>query len=222
MSGTPWEIPERIRQIDDLNRDDHAYLKRADECYFLYEYTAGEGRQAGEIDRLIHDLKKKPGDRGYRYKAESIAHCAAAFSETLTADWVAAVALIPIPPSRIAADLDYDDRISRICRGIRQPGRLDVRELIEQIRSTGTFHEGQRRRPAELRANYRFNEEYLEELPAIVAVVDDMLTTGSHFRAVKDMILERAPDCRVIGLFVARRTLPDPYQEVLQQGPAKK
>src|SRR5262249_21723501 len=30
-----------------------------------------------------------------------------------------------------------------------------------------------------------------------------------HFRAVKNMILERAPECRVIGFFVARRAIPN-------------
>jgi hypothetical protein len=47
-----------------------------------------------------------------------------------------------------------------------------------------------------------------------VGVVDDLLTTGSHYRAGKDMILERAPNCRVIGFFVARRAIPNPFDEV--------
>jgi hypothetical protein len=51
-------------------------------------------------------------------------------------------------------------------------------------------------------------------LPAQVGVVDDLLTTGSHFRAVKDMIQERAPDTRVVAFFIARRAIPNPFGEV--------
>ena len=40
------------------------------------------------------------------------------------------------------------------------------------------------------------------------------LLTGSHFRAIKDMILERLPDHRVIGFFVARRAIPSPFENV--------
>jgi hypothetical protein len=95
-----------------------------------------------------------------------------------------------------------------------KPNAPDVRDLIEQIESTEKFKSGDRKKPAELRANYRFAESQLGNLPAQVGVVDDLLTTGSHFRAVKDMILERAPDTRVVGFFIARRAIPNPFGEV--------
>jgi hypothetical protein len=41
-----------------------------------------------------------------------------------------------------------------------------------------------------------------------------VLTTGSHFKAVKEMILERAPDTKIVGFFVARRALTNPFDEV--------
>ncbi|MGY8684417.1 hypothetical protein Q2941_42705 [Bradyrhizobium sp. UFLA05-153] len=68
--------------------------------------------------------------------------------------------------------------------------------------------------PTELKQNYRIAENQLQNLRGIVGIVDDVLTTGSHFKAVKEMILERAPQTRVIGLFVARRALADPFNEV--------
>jgi len=54
----------------------------------------------------------------------------------------------------------------------------------------------------------------LKDFPVTVGVVDDLLTTGSHFRAVKDMIFEKKPNCRVVGFFIARRAIPDPFKEL--------
>jgi hypothetical protein len=209
----------RLQQIDDTNRRDHHYLAPEDECYFLYEYTAGAGWQHGTTNQLIHNLKKKKGDGGFHYKPAAITRCSRDFSATIAEPWLSNSVLIPIPPSKIKTDPAYDDRISQICRGIRKPGPPDVRELIEQIKSTEAFHEGQRLKPNELRANYNFNEADLNNLPASVGVVDDLLTTGSHYRAVKDMILERAPNCRVVGFFVARRAIPSAFEEFLADEP---
>jgi predicted amidophosphoribosyltransferase len=181
---------------------------------FLYEYTAGAGWRGGDTNQLIHNLKKKKGDNGYRYKAIAISQCASVLSATINEAWLSNAALIPIPPSKTKTDAAYDDCMSQICTAIRKPGQPDVRELIEQIESTEAFHEGQRKKPAELRANYRFNETHFNDFPTSVGIVDDLLTTGLHYRAIKDMILERAPDCRVIGFFVARRAIPNPFADV--------
>lgn len=204
----------RLQTIDDTNRHDHFYLTPEDECYFLYEYTAGVGWRGGDTNQLIHNLKKKRGDGGYHYKAGAIDSCAKAFSHTINAQWLGNSILIPIPPSKIKSDPMHDDRILQICSRIRKPNQPNVRELIEQINSTDGFHEGQRKKPEELRENYRFNTDCLVDLPGSVGVVDDLLTTGSHYRAVKDMILEKSPKCRVVGFFVARRAIPNPFGAV--------
>jgi hypothetical protein len=209
----------RLQQIDDTNRHDHYYLTPGDECYFLYEYTAGAGWQHGTTNQLIHNLKKKKGDGGSHYKPSAIAQCSRDFSATIAEPWLSDSVLIPIPPSKIKTDPAHDDRILQICRGIRKPGAPDVRELIEQIKSTEAFHEGQRLKPNELRANYSFNEAHFNNLPASVGLVDDLLTTGSHYRAVKDMILERVPNCRVVGFFVARRAIPSAFEVFLVDDP---
>ena len=85
---------------------------------------------------------------------------------------------------------------------------------MEQIEFTDTFKGGSRKKPEDLRSNYRFDEQQFAQLPQSVGIVDDLLTTGSHFRAMKDMILERSPECRVVGFFVARRAIPSPFDQV--------
>ena len=40
-------------------------------------------------------------------------------------------------------------------------------------------------------------------------VVNDVLTSGCHYLAVKTVLLERFPRARIRGLFIARRAFPD-------------
>jgi len=35
---------------------------------------------------------------------------------------------------------------------------------------------------------------------------DDVLTAGSHFKAMKNLLLQHIPDACILGLFVARTT----------------
>lgn len=53
-----------LTKVDALLRDEHVRLAADDECYFLREYTAGGGFQAGETNQLILNLKKSPDRRG--------------------------------------------------------------------------------------------------------------------------------------------------------------
>ncbi len=184
-----------------------------DECHFLYEYTAGLGWRGGDTNQLIHNLQKKRNDGGYHHKALAIARCARDLSAVIGAEWLAQATLVPIPPSKIKTDPLYDDRMLQVCRKLCTPPP-DVRELVEQIESTETFKGGNRKPPAELKQNYRIAEDKLPNLRGVVGIFDDVLTTGSHFKAVKEMILERAPQTRVIGIFVARRAVRSPFGEV--------
>jgi hypothetical protein len=207
-------VPEvRFRKVDDTTRRDHYFLQPDDECYFLYEYTAHAGWQHA-TNQLIFNLKKKPGAGGYHYKAPAIARCAAEFTPAINEAWLGGAAFVPVPPSKAKGDPLYDDRMVQICKKLNAPKGVDVREVIEQIASTDSVHEGNRFSPQQLKANYRFDDRAAATMSKNVAVVDDLLTTGSHFRALKEMILEKVPDARVVGFFVARRAIPNPFEAV--------
>jgi hypoxanthine-guanine phosphoribosyltransferase len=48
------------------------------------------------------------------------------------------------------------------------------------------------------------NELEADPEPKAVVIVDDVLATGSHFRAAKMVVRQRWPHMRVIGVFLAR------------------
>lgn len=203
-------LPEELRltEIDDTNIALHARLAPADKCLFLFEYTSGERYDFSATNSLISNIKKKPGQKGAYYKDQAIAKCVGYLRATLNSDWLATATLVPVPPSKVVSDPFHDPRMERICRGIA-PG-LDVRCIVRQIASTIAAHEAGAHRPTveEVLANYAIDESQVVPAPKVLGIVDDVLTAGTHFRAMEIKLHERWPGIPVFGIFVARRVFP--------------
>lgn len=203
-------FPRRLTKIDDLTRPDHHYLSDTDECYFLGEYTAREGYGYSATNQLIFNFKKSPKERGkpsWYYKGVAITEVAVAFRAAITSPkWLDNATLVPTPPSKAKSDPMYDDRMVRMLRAIRYAPPLDTRELVIQTQSTAAAHETDARpSPDEIEAVYRIDAKLLAPPPKVIAVFDDLLTTGAHFVAMKRVLGNQFPGVPIIGLFVARR-----------------
>jgi predicted amidophosphoribosyltransferase len=119
--------------------------------------------------------------------------------------------LVPIPPSKKRADPLYDDRMLQVLQKLDPSGSLDVRDVIYQAESTAAMHlSTSRRHPDEIEENYRLDEKLLVPRPRVVGLFDDVLTTGAHFRAASSLLRRAWPDVAIIGIFIARRVVPDP------------
>lgn len=202
--------PIRFTQIDESNIDIHPRLTLEDKCLFLFEYTSGKRYDFSATNNLISSLKRKPGAKGAYYKNQAINRCAAYFRQGLNPDWLAKATLVPAPPSKAVGDPEYDDRIERICRQISVG--LDVRCIVRQSVSTVAAHEacaGQRPSVEDLLAIYEIDEAKAAPVPVQIGIVDDMLTAGTHFRALEIMLKERFPGVPIVGLFIARRVFPE-------------
>jgi predicted amidophosphoribosyltransferase len=121
---------------------------------------------------------------------------------------------VPVPGSKAADHPDHDDRMERICRLMRQPPP-DVRALVRQAASTAAAHEaaqGDRVTVEALLELYAIDEAHTAPAPQAIAIVDDVLTAGTHYRAMHRVLANRFPGVPIIGLFVARRVFPaDPF-----------
>ena len=83
---------------------------------------------------------------------------------------------------------------------------LNVRELIVQMVSTEPVHANDvRLKPEEIEELYQVDEASLGSMQELIAIVDDVLTTGAHFRAAKSILSNPFPKTPVVGLFIARR-----------------
>jgi hypothetical protein len=202
----------RLSKIDETNRPDHYYLGEEDRCYFFGEYTAGKGWAHSETNGLISNFKKPSSKRGlseWKWKLSAIQQVSQNFRKAINRDWLQAAVLCPIPPSKRKSHPDYDPRVLATLQRIGPDLDLDVRELVLQSEDMPADHqlkEGQKRlKPAERARYYYINEKVADPAPSAIAVFDDVLTTGSHFAAMKIVLQERYPGVDVVGFFIARR-----------------
>jgi hypothetical protein len=207
----------RFQLIDDQNRIDHYHLTADDDCCFLYEYTSGKNYSFSETNSLISNLKKKPSQAnspGYLYKARAIERCARELTSVINPIWLTKATLVPVPPSKARDHPDYDDRMMRICRGIGA-GVADVRELVGQRVSLDAAHETKGPRPSvdQLIAVYEIDESVADLSSSSIGVVDDVLTAGTHFVAMRTVLQRRFPGMPIFGLFIARRVFASPFEE---------
>jgi hypothetical protein len=212
MTTSSSTFPQRLSKVDDLTRPDHSYLTPGDDCYFLGEYTARKGFAYSGTNNLIYNFKKsldKKDRAEFRYKERDINRAALAFRAALQDSELDVFTFVPIPPSKAKNHPLYDDRITRMLRSIRPQPPVDVRELILQVESTAAVHETEKpRSPEDIEGLYAIDEGLAQSPMNRIAIVDDVLTTGAHFRAAKSVINRRFPGIKVIGLFIARR-VPD-------------
>ena len=197
-------FPRRLTAIDDLTLGDHSLLLPGDVCHFLGEYTARKGFAYSATNRLILDFKTSMSyvtREALIFKLAAIDTAAAVLRGAIHPNVLDQLVFVPMPPSKARGEVGYDDRLVRMLRAVR-PGRpLDVRELLVQTRTVEPSHRRSARpHVSEIAALYRIDEA--------LAVVDDLLTSGAHFRAAKLVLTRRFPDTEVVGLFLARR-VPD-------------
>ncbi|MER8840878.1 hypothetical protein NKI41_30020 [Mesorhizobium sp. M0601] len=207
-----------FRQIDDSNRGDHSRLSADDNCVFLYEFTAfeytnGLGFRFSDTNQLIHNLKKKPSERltkgGWKYKTMAIQQCAAALRQALNPLWLKSGTIVPVPSSKAQGHPDHDDRLTQIARLLSTPPS-DVREIVKHNHSHAAAHESNNRPTIEeLLAIYEIDEAVANSKPVTsIAIFDDVLTAGTHYRAMQIKLAARFPGIPIFGMFIARRAVP--------------
>jgi hypothetical protein len=208
-------LPLRLSRIDDLSRPDHSFIEADDECFYLGEYSARKGYQFSATNQLIFNLKKpmdRRGQPGWPYKRSAIEQAGRQMREALEAlnpNWLSIATLVPMPPSKVKSDPMYDDRLIQMLQVLGTGLQLDVREIISQRESTEAAHSTEvRPRVDELCDNYVIDETLVDPPPRVIGVIDDVLTTGSHFKAAQRLLRRRFPNVRIYGIFVARR-VPD-------------
>ena len=204
----------RFTAIDETNCEDHPFFEVGDKWLFLWEKTSGRDYSFSETNSLISNLEKpvnsSPGQ--LYYKEQAIERCARSMREAINDKWLQFGTLVPVPPSKAPTDALYDNRMERICNRI-WPGVADVRNLVVQNVSMQASHErtqGQHRiTKEELIDAYSIDETAANPAPRGIAIVDDMLTAGTHYRAMHHVLSQRFQGVQIVGMFVARRIFPE-------------
>lgn len=211
-------FPKRLIKIDDLTRGDHYRLEPNDRGYYLGEYFSGRGYAYGSTNDLISNLKKPMDRRGlseWRHKEAAIRQAAEALRPNFSPPQLGGgITFVPIPPSKAKSHPEYDDRLLRILRIMCDGYASDIRELVIQTESTDAAHDSFNRPTTEdLVAIYAVDETVAAPPPSRIVLLDDVLTTGAHFKAAKTAVEQRFPNADIVGVFVARRVIPSPVAD---------
>lgn len=203
-------FPQRLTKIDELTRSDHFYLEANDECLFFGDYSARKGFAHSATNSLIANFKRPvqyKNTPSWQYKLRDIQAAARAFSQNLSSVF-SEITCVPIPPSKLKTDPEYDDRMVAMLKAMRGPKGVtpDIRELVIQSKPMPAAHGSESRLPPyEWEAAYSIDESVAQPTPAWIGIIDDVLVTGCRFRAVSNVLRARFPQARITGLFIARR-----------------
>lgn len=187
----------------------HTRLTADDQIHYLFEYVSHKGPAFSRTNALIADLKVKP--RGAapteaQSKEQAIIQCAEALRSALDPVWLRDATVVPMPSSKALDHPDHDDRMERICIALGR--EVDVRSLLRQRYSLPAAHEaskGERPSVDKLFRIMAVGETRVEPVPNHIVVVDDVLTSGTHYRAAHQRLRTHFPDLPISGLFIARR-----------------
>ncbi|WP_241610195.1 hypothetical protein [Rosenbergiella epipactidis] len=196
----------RLTLIDELTRSQHPFLTQDDRCLFFGEYTARGGYAFSDTNDLIHNFKKgveKKGRAEWAYKEWAIKRVAELINSISDTDQLT---FVPVPPSKSRQDPLYDERLISVLQICQQTKPVtDFREMVYQKVSMDASHTIQdRHSPDDILMNYGFNQELALNTRNNIVIFDDVLTAGSHYKAMKSLIKHHLPDKNIIGVFVAR------------------
>jgi len=201
-----------LSEIDALTLRAHWHLRDGGHrCFHLREYTPGAGYAVSDTNNLISNLQIGPWHRAGRrwpHRGRAIDQVVQEFREAFAAtphflrDWL----LVPMPLSRAKNDPDYDDMLVQVVSGICTGSDGQWAELLV-ARASRESAKGRTDRPTpeQHAENLRVDEDRVPiPEPRRLAIVDDVLISGSGFVGARRVLLRRFPKAEIVGLFVAR------------------
>lgn len=193
------------KKIDPITLSLIGNLQPADECFYAKDYVAGSGFQGGEVNSDILNFKKPPNAPGQNYRVQAINKFALEASRLINCDSGRSYFVTAIPSSKAKSDPLYDNRFEDFFTQLKKfCPCIDVVWPVDAINTVTPSHQSSGvRNPNTIKQNYRY-VGFSGSQPDRIIVFDDLLTSGAHFRAYKDFILQSGFTGNVIGIFWAK------------------
>jgi hypothetical protein len=162
------------------------------------------GWGASLANQLMENFKKESSKKGtneWYWKEDAVKTLATELTTILPKNSV----VFSIPSSKLETDPEYDPRFDMLFKQLDNLGwQVEVAKPISCKTSQIPAHlGGASRNPAEIKDNYHWNG-FDSDCPEEMYIIDDVITTGGHFSACKDLILEHCPETSVIGIFFCK------------------
>lgn len=185
----------------------HTDLEDTDYCFYWRTFTSQSSYNYSKTNQLIKNFKISPSENHrIAHKQKAISQIANELKQVIKKEIFENYTFIPIPPSNPENHPEYDDRLIQVLKQVQQTTDLDFRNIIFQNHPILPVHKApsnQRPTLKELLNFYEINTSSYSCIPKKIIVFDDVLTKGTHFKAVQKILQNHFPQIPIVGLFVA-------------------
>ncbi len=198
--------PLTLIKLDELELRRRIDLNATDQCRYWRTYTPKENYHFSETNRLIQNFKISPQEKHrLTHKEAAIRQIAYELMQVIPDSVYQNFTFVPVPPSKPINHPEYDDRLIQVLKHVqKEKNNLDFRVLVTQQQSTSAAHtmpSGQRLNIQQLCNLYAFKDSVPD--PQKIVIFDDVLTKGTHLKAMQKILNQHYPQTPIIGLFIA-------------------
>ena len=188
----------------------YPYIEDDDICIYAREYIS-EGYAAGSTNSLISNFKKSPTKKKapeWHYRQEAVKQ----FKNEIESLFLGIessinkklkITVTAIPSSKAKDDPEYNYRFEDLFTELlKTRPDLNVEWPVGIKKTIQASHLGGERKPERFMSNYVW--QGLKKTPEVLWIVDDVLTTGSQFRAISNLLINNKYNGKIIGVFWSR------------------
>lgn len=200
---------QRWRKADESFTLKHCLNHEGKSIFYARTYTIGQGYSYSVTNNLIINIKHAPnsGSKQTHHKKSAIRKFAQELASFFNFYHSVPFAIIPIPPSKTRKHPLFDDRLEQVANEVAYLcSNVIASPILEGITDMATYHSGAERSAQKCYASMRvISDSQYEELPhRILAIMDDVLTSGAHYEAARQHLLSQFPSAQIIGMFWAK------------------
>lgn len=182
-----------------------AYINQSEDCRFARDYIPGIGYKGCQTNDLVLNFKQdisKKGSGSWQYRqwalnvfADELASIFGSNSQSFVTN---------IPTSKPRTSNQYDFRFEDMFQALKMKRpNLNIIYPLDVGTVQVASHHGGSRSVSTLSSNLVF-AGLPNPHPDRIILVDDVVTSGSHFRACNDFLVSNGFQGQIIGLFWAR------------------
>ena len=180
------------------------YLSPEDKCFYIYEYYSGQGFDY-KNNQIVFNIKKPLDANGQSHKKNAIRQFAQFLIDT---KWPANSAITAASTSKPSSSPNYDARLEEVLSILKNSqNAIPIIKCFDAKNEITPSHiSGLTRNPYTASQNIQLLNFNLPSNIKTLFILDDVITSGSSFIAMKNLLKGKNPTLQVCGLFLAKAT----------------
>jgi hypothetical protein len=194
------------------------HLESNDPCWFLRDLLVDRGSplkpwELSPSNQLIYDLKVSPEKKASVFHWNKKMAAIETFAQELARNVKRPRMFVPIPSSKHVSDPLHDNRLELVLiRAAQINSHVLISRPLVRTRSVEASHSrGGSRSPSDHLPTLAFTALPAPPPDGVIFLLDDVLTSGSTFKACQQVFKQARPDLAVAGVFWARRKIVAPF-----------